>query len=134
MTFHGRVNVVEWFPKVDVQVLTSISEGQPLVILEGYCSGLPCVASDVGSCRELLEGRTPEDKALGAAGIVTGIGNPEQTAQGIIKILQDPELHQAMSQAAHQRVRRYYDHDQMVQTYRSIYQDAIESEVSLWPE
>lgn len=134
VTFHGRVNVVEWFPKVDVQVLTSISEGQPLVILEGYCSGLPCVASDVGSCRELLEGRTPEDKALGAAGIVTGIGNPEQTAQGIIKILQDPELHQAMSQAAHQRVRRYYDHDQMVQTYRSIYQDAIESEVSLWPE
>ncbi|MCA9776221.1 MAG: GT4 family glycosyltransferase PelF [Candidatus Eremiobacteraeota bacterium] len=128
VVFHGRVDVVEWFKKVDIQVLTSISEGQPLVILEGFCSGLPCVASDVGSCRELLEGRTDEDRALGQAGLVTGIGNPEDTAQAIITILKDPELHHSMSVAAKARVRAYYDHDEMVQTYRSIYQAAMESE------
>jgi polysaccharide biosynthesis protein PelF len=124
VTFHGRVNVVEWFPKLDVQVLTSISEGQPLVILEGYCSGLPCVASDVGSCRELLEGRTPQDQELGPAGIVTGVGNPEATGEAILEILLDPERHHAMTQAAWQRVRRYYDHDDMVSTYRAIYESA----------
>jgi len=128
VVFHGRVDVVEWFKKVDIQVLTSISEGQPLVILEGFCSGLPCVASDVGSCRELLEGRTDEDRALGSAGLVTGIGNPEDTAQAIIAILQNPELHHSMSLAARARVKAYYDYDEMIHTYRSIYQSAMESE------
>lgn len=134
ITFHGRVNVAEWFPKVDLQVLTSISEGQPLVILEGYCSGLPCVASDVGSCRELLEGRTEEDRALGAAGIVTGVGNPESTAEAILEILTNPERHHQMTLAAHARVRRYYDHDQMVETYREIYDWAIEEGDRVWQE
>ncbi len=128
VVFHGRVDVAEWFKKVDIQVLTSISEGQPLVILEGFCSGLPCVASDVGSCRELLEGRTEEDRALGTAGLVTGIGNPEDTAQAIIAILQNPELHHSMSLAARARVKAYYDHDEMIRTYRTIYQSAMESE------
>ena len=128
VVFHGRVDVAEWFKKVDIQVLTSISEGQPLVILEGFCSGLPCVASDVGSCRELLEGRTDEDRALGSAGLVTGIGNPEDTAQAIIAILHNPELHHSMSLAARARVKAYYDYDEMIQTYRTIYQSAMESE------
>ena len=132
VTFHGRVNVVDWFPKVDLQVLTSISEGQPLVILEGYCSGLPCVASDVGSCRELIEGRTEEDKAIGSAGLVTGIGNPEETAEAIITILKNPALHSEMTQAAYARVRKYYDYKEMIDTYRSIYTRAIESESLQW--
>lgn len=132
VTFHGRVNVAEWFPKVDVQVLTSISEGQPLVILEGFCSGLPCVASDVGSCRELLEGRTEEDRALGSAGIVTGVGNPDATASAILKVLKNPDLHRSMAKAAHARVRRYYDHDDMVKTYRGIYQQAMETPDMSW--
>lgn len=130
--FHGKVEVAQWYPKVDLQVLTSISEGQPLVILEGYCSGLPCVASDVGSCRELIEGRTVEDRALGPAGLVTGIGNPEETGQAILRILQDRNLHQAMTQAALQRVRRYYNHDDMIATYRQVYQEAINQGDLLW--
>lgn len=125
VTFHGRVQVAEWYPKIDIQVLTSISEGQPLVILEGYCSGLPCVATDVGSCRELIEGRTDEDKALGSAGRITGVGNPDATAAAILEILTNPELHASMCRAAHERVRRYYDHDDMVKTYRQIYTQAM---------
>ena len=121
LTFHGRVDVTEWYPKLDVMVLTSISEGQPLVILEGYCSGLPCVATDVGSCRELIEGRTAEDRALGPAGRVTGVGNPEETASALIEILSDQALRDRMSDSARQRVHKFYSHKQMIRTYRDHY-------------
>ena len=121
LKFLGRVNVPEYYPKVDLQVLTSISEGQPLVILEGFCSGLPCVATNVGSCSELLLGLTEEDKALGPAGIVTQVGNPKDTADAIVRILGDAELWQRMSATAVTRVRKFFNHDDMIRTYREVY-------------
>lgn len=121
LTFHGRVDVTKWYPNLDVMVLTSISEGQPLVILEGYCSGLPCVATDVGSCRELIEGRTTEDRALGSAGRVTGVGNPEETAAALVEVLSDAELRRKMSESARKRVHQFYSHQQMIETYRLHY-------------
>jgi len=78
--FTGKINVMEYYPILDLNVLTSISEAQPLVILESACAGIPSVASDVGSCRELLEGRKSKDKALGHSGIITKVAEPADTA------------------------------------------------------
>ena len=55
--------------------LTSISEAQPLVLLEAMAAGVPVLATDVGSCREIIEGATDEDKALGKAGEVVSIAS-----------------------------------------------------------
>ena len=43
--------------KLDFTILTSISEGQPLSVLESMAARRPCVCTDVGCCRELLEGK-----------------------------------------------------------------------------
>lgn len=122
--FTGPVDVRSYYPCFDVQVMTSISEGQPLVILEGFCSGLPCIASDVGACRELIEGRTGEDKDLGPAGIVTKVGNPRQTAEAILALYRDPGLRARMSAAGKERVQRYYDQRELLAEYKSIYRAA----------
>ncbi|MCZ2337915.1 MAG: GT4 family glycosyltransferase PelF [Chitinophagales bacterium] len=74
--FLGFQNIKEILPKLDVMVLSSISEAQPLVILEAWAAGTPVVATDVGACSELINGITPEDKALGAAGEVVAIADP----------------------------------------------------------
>ncbi|MFN3200233.1 MAG: GT4 family glycosyltransferase PelF [Bradymonadia bacterium] len=121
LKFTGNVDVREWFPCMDVFVLTSISEGQPLTVLEAACAGVPTVASDVGACRELIEGRTPEDRALGHSGIVTGVGDPEGTARAIVEILTDEGRRQAMIEAGVNRVRRYYRQSGVIDTYRRIY-------------
>lgn len=56
LIFTGRVNVVEYMEKLDFTILTSISEGQPLSVLESLAARRPCVTTEVGCCRELLEG------------------------------------------------------------------------------
>ena len=40
--------------RLDFTILTSISEGQPLTVLEGYAAKLPAIATDVGNCRGLF--------------------------------------------------------------------------------
>lgn len=122
--FTGPVDVKTYYPCFDLQVLTSISEGQPLVILEGFCSGLPCVASDVGACREMINGRGEEDEALGPAGLVTWVGNPRQTAEAVLRLYREPSLRQRMGQAGQERVRRYYDQKQLLESYAQIYKMA----------
>lgn len=121
ITFTGRVDIRSWYRALDVQVLTSISEGQPLVLLEGYCSGLPAVATDVGACREIIYGRSGDDKALGPAGAVTWVGNARQTAEAVIAMYRNPNLRKERGEAGRQRVMRYYRRDQMLEAYRSIY-------------
>ena len=37
-------------------ILTSISEGQPLTILESYAAHKPVIATDVGNCHGLVYG------------------------------------------------------------------------------
>lgn len=125
MVFTGHVDIKNYLPRIDVVMLTSISEAQPLVILEAAACGIPSVATDVGSCRELLEGKTPEDRALGPSGIVCPFHSPELTAEGVIRLMTDDQLYDAMSAAARRRVARYYDEEQMINAYRNLYEQYI---------
>ena len=65
--FLGFQKVEDLMPKIGLIVLSSISEALPLVILEGYAAGVPTVSTDVGSCRQLIEGLGEEDRAWAAA-------------------------------------------------------------------
>ena len=124
--FKGVVNVHEYFPELDVMVLTSISEAQPLSILEAMCYGIPVVSTDVGSCRELLMGMSREDAAIGEAGIITRIGDPYETGRGIIKILESGELAEKMSRAGKERAKRHYSKSSMIESYRALYKSYLE--------
>jgi glycosyltransferase involved in cell wall biosynthesis len=102
-------------------VLTSISEAQPLVILEGHCAGVPVVATNVGACEELLYGRTAEDRGLGASGIVTAVASPQETADAISRVATDPKLRATMVQSGIDRVERFYREEDLNRTYLEIY-------------
>lgn len=117
--FTGRVKPLEYIPKFDVMVLTSISEGQPLVILEGMASGVPYVSTDVGSCRELLEGR--EDDEIGHAGIIVKPVSPSETAEAILRLLRDKELREEMGRNGRIRAEVHYKKNAFVDSYREIY-------------
>lgn len=121
--FLGPQNVREKLADLDLCVMTSISEGLPLVILEGFSAGVPCVATDVGACRELIFGRTPEDKQLGRAGLLTKICSPLDTADALLLVIGDRRNLIAMGEAGRKRVERYYRQDEIMGIYRDFYTD-----------
>ncbi len=119
--FVGPKKLAEIYGKLDVVVLTSFSEGQPLVILEAHAAGVPVIATDVGACREMLEGRDPEDKKLGPSGIVTKVASPESTAAALVKLARDRELLRRMGAAGKARVASSYTKTSMIDGYRAMY-------------
>jgi glycosyltransferase involved in cell wall biosynthesis len=127
--FLGFQHLTELLPKIGLGVLSSISEGLPLVMLEGFAAGVPAVATDVGSCRQLIFGLDAEDQALGAAGDVVGIADPQALAEASLKLLTDQAAWQAASQAAIRRVETYYTQGQMFASYRNIYERAVQWQV-----
>ena len=120
--FLGFQNMTEVLPQVGCVVLSSISEALPLVLLEGFAAGVPAVATDVGACRQLVNGLDAEDQALGPAGSVVGIADPQSLALAVVELLTDPEKWQAASQAGMRRVETYYNQEQMFARYRAIYE------------
>lgn len=125
--FTGSADVKEYYSRLDVLVLTSLSEGQPLVILEGNCAGVPVVATDVGACRELLTGISPEDQALGASGLITHVASPQETAEAIVQLWRNSDMRASMGRAGRERTRRYYRQEQLYHSYQQLYHRYISS-------
>ena len=125
--FLGFQKISDILPQLGLLVLTSISEAFPLVILEGYASGIPVVTTDVGGCREIVEGNTEEDRALGCAGIVVPMADPEATAHACIELLADESRWYAAQRTGITRVERYYTEELLLSSYAKIYTEALES-------
>lgn len=139
--FFGYCDIKKILPKAALQTLTSISEGMPLVILEGFAAGVPCVATDVGSCRDLIEGGlNEEDKKIGKAGAVTGIANPDALAKEYIRFLDFESGNWKKAQEVGlTRVQKYYRQEMFLKEYAKLYAQALtlswnELEEKLWPE
>ena len=125
--FLGFQNISDILPRSGLLTLTSISEGMPLVILEGFAAGVPCVATDVGSCRELIEGAlNEEDIAIGKAGEVVQIADAASLAKAYSTLLKESELWNKYQQNALKRVNSFYRQDQFLETYHEIYQKALQ--------
>lgn len=119
--FTGSVDVAEYIKKLDFIILTSISEGQPLSVLEAFAAGRACVTTDVGCCRELIEG----NDGLGEAGICVPPMNKEQVAQAMLELCREPFTRKRMGAVGRERVRKYYTHDISMENYKRLYQEVV---------
>ena len=123
--FTGKVNVIDYFSQIDVNVLTSLSEAQPLVVLEAGAAGIPSVATDVGACREMILGASWEKPVLGHGGAVVTLGSPSAVAEALKKLLTEPEYYAECSKAIRERVRRYYTKSDQRKAYADLYEKYI---------
>lgn len=121
LTFTGLVRITEWLERIHVLVLTSLSEAQPLTILEGGAAGIPFVTTDVGACAEMLLGRTGEDPAFGPGGILVGLVDPEAVAKAIVALLGEPERQKTYGENLKRRVESLYRADTVAAQYDALY-------------
>lgn len=129
IVFTGRIQVTDYLGWMDVTILTSISEGQPLTILESFAAHVPVIATDVGNCKGLLYG---EDDDFGRAGILTHIMNIEEISNAMVYMAQNPGLRRHMGEAGYQRLIRKYKIEDMKKTYETIYREASERQNVAW--
>ena len=120
--FLGSQPMAQLYPTLDVVVLTSLSEGQPLVMLEAYSAGVPVIATDVGACRELIEGSDEVDKKIGPSGIVTRVASPTETAAALCVLARDPATRAQMGKNGYNRVNARYQLQHVVARYDALYE------------
>jgi len=116
--FTGRQDVREYYSFLDVLILSSVREAQPLVILEAYCAGVPVVATRVGNVAELLE---YDDRFIAPS------KDPEKMAAGVRFIYDHPEEMRLIVAKNRDRVVHFYDRDKVFQTYGDLYRQYIDA-------
>ncbi|MCR5461320.1 MAG: GT4 family glycosyltransferase PelF [Acetatifactor sp.] len=118
VTFTGRIDVTKYLWQMDFTILTSISEGQPLTILESYAAHKPVIATDVGNCRGLIFG---EDDGIGPAGILTHVMNVEEITAALVELATNPQKRLELGENGYRRMMGRYKLTDMQGTYRNIY-------------
>ncbi len=99
--------------RIDILVLSSLTEGLPLVLLEGMAYGKPIVATDVGGVNELVV----EDKT----GFIVAAKDPEALADAIIKLADDPQRRKKFADEAVMRFNEKYSSGTLIPVIESIY-------------
>lgn len=129
--FTGTIQVTDYLPKMDVIVLSSISEGQPLSVLEAFAAHRPVVATDVGCCQELIYGDSTDQ--LGTAGAVVAPLDFEAMAGEILRLARDYSLRRNMAEVGFARTEAKYTYEQFIEAYRNIYEQEGKK-VAAWQE
>lgn len=111
----ARADVARLLQVADVAVLPShdVVETLPLALLEAMASGVPVVASRVGSVPDLIQDRE--------SGLLIGPADAVALAQGIEYILDDAARAEHMAARAEKTVRQRYSADHMVAKYADMF-------------
>jgi glycosyltransferase involved in cell wall biosynthesis len=109
-----RMNVAQILAQSDIGVLSSRTEGFPLVLVEYGYAGLPVVSTRVGQCAEVL--------GEGTAGVLVESGNADQLAAALTKLLRSADERRTLGAALHRRVRDHYQPTVLLERICELYE------------
>lgn len=111
----SRSDVARLLGAADVLLLTSVSEGIPMTIIEAMRARVPVVATAVGGVPEIIQHRMTGmlAEAKDAAGI----------AAAIVELARDDELRRSLTEAAFSRAKIQFSEKSMIRQYDEILSD-----------
>lgn len=101
----------------DLYVSASYSEAFPLVIGEAMACGVPCIATDIGDCRDIIDNTGRLVRPGDDAGLMQAIGE-------LISLT--AKQRRELGYAARQRIEAYYSLDMISNKYADLYQQLIQ--------
>jgi glycosyltransferase involved in cell wall biosynthesis len=113
-----REDVRDLLAAADFFVLSSVSEGISLTLLEAMAMGLPVAATDVGGNREVV--------AQGETGLLVPAQSPAALAEAMLVFLRNPERARRMGAAGRRRVEERFDLRRVVREYEALYLNLLE--------
>jgi glycosyltransferase involved in cell wall biosynthesis len=117
VTFFGyRRDVGTLLRRPQIFLLSSISEGIPLTLLEAMAAGLPVVATDVGGNREVVE--------PAVTGFLVPPRAPDELAAAVLA-LRDPLAARALGAAGRARLENMFDLRRTIDRYCQLYDERL---------
>jgi glycosyltransferase involved in cell wall biosynthesis len=117
VAFLGHTSeVAEALAGASLLVLSSLTEGTSLALLEAMARGLPVVATSVGGNTEVV--------VDGITGLLVPPQSPAELATAMLKLYRQPELAIQMGVQGRKRVETQFDSRTMVSRYESLYLSA----------
>lgn len=114
-----RSDVPELLRLFDIFLLSSLSEGTSISLLEAMSAGAVPVVTAVGG--------NPAIVSHNVDGLLVKPRNPEEIAEAVCRLLQDLQTKEAFSKAATAKVREHFSIERMVKTYTDIYMEILGS-------
>ncbi len=111
-----RMDTADLYAASDVLILSSRSEGLPMVVLEAAAAGLPIVATAVGDVPDVL---------AGGAGLLVRPGHPSTLAEAINHALLDPAASVDRASRAQTVVKTLYSSERMATDYLSLFERLV---------
>ncbi len=116
--FRGAVEEVAPYLRAgDVFALPSLGEGMPNALLEAMASGLPCVASAVGGCRDAI--------AHGDTGFLVPPGDAAALQEALERLAQSAATRDRLGAAARQAAATRFSLVNMVERYEACYRAVL---------
>jgi len=118
----SRNDIPRLLAALDVFVLTSHNEANPISILEAMSTGLPVVATDVGSIHEVIRD--------GVNGFLVQPGDVNTLTQRVLMLLEDRPRSQQIGVAARETIVRGWSLDAMVRGYEQLIETVYRRKLS----
>ena len=112
-----RKDVPDLLAASDVFLMSSISEGIPLTVIEAMAARLPVVSTAVGGLPEIIQ--------HGVTGLLAGSGDDGALAESLTRIAQNADLRQQLIDNAATRAVERFSLDGMLNSYRKVYRDVL---------
>ena len=113
-----RTDVGRLLGAADAALLSSVSEGIPLSLIEAMAAGLPVVATRVGGVPEIVED--------GRSGLLVPAGDDEAMAERILRLATNPALGRQLGQAGRERAQALFSEERMTAEYARMYREMTE--------
>jgi glycosyltransferase involved in cell wall biosynthesis len=113
-----RSDIPEVLGAMDVFVLSSDYEGNPLSVMEAMASGLPIVSTAAGGVPDLFES--------GKEGLIVQPGDVQGLSNSMASLLGNREARQSLGMAAARRARENFDVSTMVEAYEELYENFVD--------